>query len=98
MQVSFPELTDLWLSSHVETLSVIPVPDSFLGGSAPRLRYFSLSGIPRSGYISPEAMVTSLSMLTGLETPYLEFRVDMRSARPDVWTWKVSLLRVLAFW
>jgi hypothetical protein len=46
MQVSFPELTDLRLSSHVKTLSVIPVPNSFLGGSAPRLQYFELSGIP----------------------------------------------------
>jgi len=37
MQVSFPELTRLQLYSHDETLSIIP--DSFLGGSAPRLRY-----------------------------------------------------------
>jgi hypothetical protein len=47
MQVSFPELTDMELSSHDETPPVIP--DSFLDGSAPRLRNFSLSGIPFPG-------------------------------------------------
>ena len=44
MQVPFPELTDLQLSPYDETPPLIP--DSFLGGSAPRLRDFSLSGIP----------------------------------------------------
>jgi hypothetical protein len=43
MQVPFPELTDLRLRSNGETLPV--TPDSFLGGSAPRLQYFELSGI-----------------------------------------------------
>ena len=47
MQVSFPELTDLQLVSNDETPPVIP--DSFLDGSAPRLCYFSLSGIPFPG-------------------------------------------------
>ena len=97
MQVSFPELTDLRLSSHVKTLSVIPVPDSFLGGSAPRLRYFELSGIPfprlpklllsathlyylklsnipHSGYFSPEAMASLLSVLSSLNTLILQFQ------------------------
>ena len=95
MQVPFPELASLRLSlrgfSHVPVL-----PDSFLGGSAPRLRYFALAAvpfprlpnlllsathlvylllrrIPHSGYISPEAMATCLSMLTGLESLQLEF-------------------------
>ena len=36
MQVPFPELTDLRLTSH-KILSTIPIPDSFLGGSAPLL-------------------------------------------------------------
>jgi hypothetical protein len=44
MQVPFPELTDLQLFSDGETLPVIP--DSFLDGSAPRLRHFILDGIP----------------------------------------------------
>ena len=48
MQVPFPELTDLQLSSYDETPPIIP--DSFLGGSAPRLRYFKLSSIPFPGF------------------------------------------------
>ena len=51
MQVPFPELTDLrlraWSFSFTETPSAIP--DSFLGGSAPHLRYFYLTGIPFPG-------------------------------------------------
>ena len=46
MQVSFPELTDLRLSSY-ETLPIIP--DSFLGGSAPRLRILILDSISFPG-------------------------------------------------
>ena len=72
------------------------LPDSFLGQSAPRLRYLTLTSIPfpglpklllsathlvnlwlinipHSGYISPEAMATCLSMLTSLTTLQLEF-------------------------
>jgi hypothetical protein len=49
MQVPYPELTEMRLSSHVDTLSVIPVPDSFLGGSAPRLRSLTLNAIPFPG-------------------------------------------------
>jgi hypothetical protein len=102
MQVPFPELTGLWLHSFSERLPVIP--DSFLGGSAPRLRYFSLSGIPfpglpklllsanhlvslwlsnipHSGYISPEAMIALLSVLTDLETLSLQFQSPQ--SRPD---------------
>ena len=44
--VSFPELTDLWLWS-CETQPTIP--DSFLGGSAPRLRHLSLGSISFPG-------------------------------------------------
>ena len=46
MHVPFPELTNLWLSASGETQ---PIPDSFLDGSAPRLRYFHLDGIPFPG-------------------------------------------------
>jgi hypothetical protein len=98
MQEPYPELTELRLRSHDEkTLPVIPVPDSFLGGSAPRLRHFELSGfpfpglpklllsathllrlhlsdIPHSGYISPEAMVALISVLSSLRTLFLRFR------------------------
>jgi hypothetical protein len=95
MHVPFPELTHLRLKSVDETVPVIP--DSFLDGSAPRLRYFGLSGIPfpglpnlllsatnlvrlritnipHSGYISPEAIVTLISVLSSLERLSLEFQ------------------------
>ena len=38
MQVPFPELKHLELTSYDETVPVIP--DSFMGGSVPRLRFF----------------------------------------------------------
>ena len=49
MQVPFPELTDLRLSSYDETLVLPLIPDSSLDGSAPRLRTFFLGGIPFPG-------------------------------------------------
>ena len=91
----FPALTTLILTSNDEKAPVLP--DSFLGGSAPRLQTLYLAGIPfpgigklllsttdlvtlclhdipRSGYISPEAMVASLSTSTRLEELRLRFR------------------------
>ena len=47
MQVPFPELTGLWLWSNDETVSALP--DLFLGGSAPRLRFLRLGCIPFPG-------------------------------------------------
>jgi hypothetical protein len=47
MQVPFPELTDLSLSSNGN--ASLFVPDSFLGGSSPRLQSFILDGIPFRG-------------------------------------------------
>ena len=102
MQVPFPELTELLLRSNGETVQVIP--DSFLDGSAPRLRYFSLHGIPfpglpnlllsathlvslhlsnipHSGYISPEAIASLLSVLSSLKLLSLEFQSPQ--SRPD---------------
>ena len=51
MQVPFPELTYLRLVSDrgPGTQPVTPVPNSFLGGSAPRLQTILLSGIPFPG-------------------------------------------------
>jgi hypothetical protein len=95
MQVPFPELTHLWLWSDDETVPVIP--DSFLDGSAPRLRSVYLNGvpfpglpklllsathlvslrlnnIPHSGYISPEAMVALISVLSSLKSLFLRFQ------------------------
>jgi hypothetical protein len=103
MQVPFPELTNLRFYSYGETPPVIP--DSFLGGSASRLRRLTLdgisfpglpgllfsanhlvdltlSGIPHSGYITPEAIVALLSVLSSLESLYLKFRSP--ESRPDL--------------
>ena len=89
MQKPFPELTRLRLGKYHDELESI-LPDSFLGGTAPRLRLVILDNvpflgllklllsathivklhlffIPRSGYIPPEVMATSLSALTSLE-------------------------------
>ena len=44
MQQAFPELTFLRLWAHKATVPV--VPDSFLGGFAPRLEYLALRGLP----------------------------------------------------
>jgi hypothetical protein len=96
---SLPKLINL-LARVDESADDLPGPilsDSFLGGTAPRLRslnlngvpfpglpklllsatqlvYLSLYDIPRSGYIPPEAMATSLSALTSLESLHLRFR------------------------
>ena len=49
MQVPFPELTHLDLRRYDGTEPVLPLSDSFLGGSAPRLRFLKLVGIPYPG-------------------------------------------------
>ena len=94
MQVPFPELTvlQLWSDNYKTPI----VPDSFLGGSSPRLQEIWLKTVPfpglpkllssathlteiyieditRSGYISPETMVTCLSALTSLKRLCLGF-------------------------
>ena len=103
MEVPFPKLIHLYLS--FEGLSYAPVlPDSFLGGSTPHLRYLAfnfipfpglpklllssihlvglcLRDIPHSGYFSPEAMVTCLSMLTSLDD--LEIKFESPRSFPD---------------
>ena len=109
MREPFPALTGLHLSSSFHKGERV-LCDSFLGGSAPRLQYLHLSGIPfpglpklllsathlvtlylwyipHSGYISPETMVTSLSVLTRLENLELSFqsprsRPNRESGRP----------------
>jgi hypothetical protein len=47
MQEPFPALTELWLRSYNENAAVLP--DSFLGGSVPRLQNLFLYGIPFPG-------------------------------------------------
>jgi hypothetical protein len=68
MQVPFPELTDLRLFSDDETPSV--VPDSFLGGSAPRLQIFVLSGIPFPGLPKLLLSATQLVYLRLSDIPH----------------------------
>ena len=104
MQKPFPELTDLRLNTNDGTGPILS--DSFLGGTAPRLRSIFLSNIPfpglpklllssihlvrldlyeipRSGYIPPEAMATSLSSLTSLEFLRLHFRYPRPRLAPE---------------
>ena len=99
MQKPFLELThlDIVMRKFEDDKPRPILPYSFLGGTAPRLRWLrlecvpfpglpklllsathlvdlNLSDIPRSGYIPPEAMATSLSALTSLESLFLRFR------------------------
>jgi hypothetical protein len=97
MQQPFPALTSLRLGAEDKRTPFVPVPASFLGGSAPRLQtldldhipfpgvlklllsathliHLSLLGISRSGYISPEAMLDCLSVLTRLEILLIGFK------------------------
>jgi F-box-like len=90
MQVPFPVLTSLKLEFVDKSVPAPVLPDTFLGGSAPRLQDFALYGIPSpslpkllpschdlvvvhlwnipdTGYISPQAMATSLIPLTRLD-------------------------------
>ena len=68
MQRPFPELTHLLLRSFDETVSV--VPDSFLGGSAPRLRFLMLSRIPCPGLPKLLLSATHLTHLHLLNIPH----------------------------
>ncbi|KAI9512745.1 hypothetical protein F5148DRAFT_732472 [Russula earlei] len=104
MQKLFPELTCLhmWVEEH----TVTSLPDSFLGGSAPLLRRFSLGkcsfpgmlrlllssnhlvflslwDIPHSGYFSPQALVTTLSSMSRLETLRLQFKSPQYPTSPS---------------
>jgi hypothetical protein len=56
MQVPFGELRELRLRSRADK-TPLPVPNSFLGGSAPRLRHFELFGIPFPGL--PKLLLSS---------------------------------------
>ncbi len=58
-------------SLKLHAIQFLGLPNLLL--SATRLVALRLSDIPHSAYISPEAMVTCLSVLTSLETLYLEF-------------------------
>ena len=104
MQEPFLALTHLILSSDIEIAPV--VAGSFMGGSAPRLQYLLLGGvpipglpklllsatdlaylnllrIPHSGYISPEVIVTCISMLPRLEKLCLGFESPRSRPNPE---------------
>jgi hypothetical protein len=69
MQVPFPELTDLWLERYSNR--EVPVfPDSFLDGSAPRLRSFALQGIPFPGLPKLLLSATHIVYLTLYDIPH----------------------------
>jgi hypothetical protein len=72
---SAPYLQKLWLNG-------IPFPGlPNLLSSATHLVHIKLLEIPHSGYISPEAMVTALSVLTRLEALHIGF--ESPRSRPD---------------
>ena len=70
MQVPFPELATLYLSRGWEEPDVPGLPDSFLGGSAPRLRYFILHGIALSGFPKVLLFATHLVTLGLMNIPH----------------------------
>jgi hypothetical protein len=68
IQVPFPELTYLELWSDDRSMSVLP--DSFLGGSAPRLRTLQLMGIPFPALPNLLLSASDLVDLTLLRLPH----------------------------
>jgi len=70
MQEPFPELLNLWLWSTYKPAPVIPVPDSFLGGSAPGLRFLQLGRIPFPGLPKLLSSATHLSELGIYDIPH----------------------------
>jgi hypothetical protein len=59
MQVPFPGMTRMKLMSIDGT---VVIPDSFLGGSAPRLQYFELLGIPFPGL--PKLLLSAANLVS----------------------------------
>ena len=66
MQKPFPKLENMWFWVNDET--VLAIPDSFLGGSAPRLEHFSLSRIPFPGL---PKLLLSATQLVNLHLDYI---------------------------
>ena len=73
MQKPFPELTVLKLRSYRRFSQYFPVPvlpDSFLGGSAPRLRFLLLDCIPFPGLLKLLLTTTQLVHLSLSDIPH----------------------------
>lgn len=68
MQESFPALTGIFLSSHIDAEPVLP--DKFLGRSAPNLQYFDLDGISFSALPKLLSSATHLNRLQLRKIPY----------------------------
>ena len=77
MEVPFPELTDLAIIAIDSDVCTPVVPDSFLGGSAPRLRHFSLECISFPGL--PKLLLSA----THLDTLHLRFIPDPGYFSPE---------------
>ncbi|KAH9983805.1 hypothetical protein BJV74DRAFT_988876 [Russula compacta] len=67
MHVPFPQLTSLSLWSDTRTVPVLP--NTFLGGSAPRLKHLSLIGIPFPDLPTLLSSASDLTSLRLLEVP-----------------------------
>ena len=89
MQEPFPELTSLWLSSFEEPVPI--VPDSFLGRSAPRLRFLMLHGIPFPGLPKLLLSATNLVRLYLLNIPHSGY------ISPDAMVTALTALTCLQF-
>ena len=70
MEVPFPELTDLRFFSNDRDETVPVIPDSFLGGSAPRLLSFTLARIPFPGLPKLLLSATNLICLRFFDVPH----------------------------
>ena len=71
MEVPFPELTDLRLyQSLYETERVLPLSDSFLGRSAPRLQHLELDHVPFPGLPKLLSSATHLTELHLEDIPH----------------------------
>ena len=87
MQIPFPGLTYLGLSHNDQT--ALPLSDSFLGGSAPRLRFLYLASIPYPGL---PKLLLSANHLTNL---YLTFIPDSGYIPPEAMAASLSTLTSL---
>jgi hypothetical protein len=90
MQEPFPELTFLSLILHGEIDGIdLIIPNSFLGGSAPRLEHLHLDGIPFPGLPKLISSATDLVYLELRRIPYFGY------ISPDVMVTCLSALTSL---
>ena len=91
MQEPFPELTFLQLGSYDKSVPV--VPDSFLGRSAPRLRFLLLRGIPFPGWPKLLLSTTNLVVLDLSNIPHSGY------ISPDMLVTALStLINLVSLW